>query len=285
MYHNLYFRSFNFCLVTTRRKILELYFDIKKFKETYQNVKNVIVDEAQNFKDRDGDWYGLASHLVSRHENNHEMENCCGYFWVFMDYSQKVHKFKAGLPSVIGKNNYMLSEVARNSKEIFDFAKQFLDTAETSDDQEETSALKKVDSQPHLAHEYSSGHEVEIIKCKQENIEKAISKVLNQLIKNGTGIGDVAILVGKSKDKQEIEHAVQDIQKEAKMKEGVLVDTVHRFSGLDKLAVIGVNPHVNEEHASLQKFLLSLATRAKDNLVIITTSDDLKLSKTFKSKP
>ncbi|CAC5380773.1 unnamed protein product [Mytilus coruscus] len=280
-----YVRSFNFCLVTTRRKMLELYFDLKKFYETYHNVKNMIVDEAQNFKDRDGDWYGLASHLVSRHETSQGMENCCGYFWVFMDYSQKVHKFKAGLPSVIGKNNYMLSEVARNSKEIFDFAKQFLDTDETSDDQEETAALKKVDSQPHLAHEYSSGREVEIIKCKQDNIEKAISKVLNQLMENGTEIGDVAILVGKSKDKQEIEHAVQDIQKEAQMKEGVLVDTVHRFSGLDKLAVIGVNPHVNEEHASLQKFLLSLATRAKDNLVIITTSDDLKLSETFKSKP
>lgn len=60
------------------------------------------------------------------------------------------------------------------------------------------------------------------------------------------------------------------------METGVAIDTVRRFSGLDKAAVIGINPYVNEEHADFKKFLLSLATRAKDNLVIITTSDNIK---------
>ena len=280
LYYFFHFRSFNFCLVTTRRKILELHFDLSNFEMKYGNVQNVIVDEAQNFKDRDGDWYGLASHLVTRHNNN---DNCYGYFWVFMDYSQKVHKFKAGLPSVIGKNNYMLSEVSRNSKEIFDFAKQFLDPEE-SHDNSDTTALKRIDSMPQLGHEYSSGHEVEIVRCKPANIESSISNVLKQIMQNGTDIGEVAILVSKTKDKPQIEHAVKDIQQESNMKDDVFVDTVHRFSGLDKSAVIGVNPYVNEEHANFQKFLLNLATRAKDKLVIITTSDNLKLSESLKSK-
>lgn len=60
------------------------------------------------------------------------------------------------------------------------------------------------------------------------------------------------------------------------MENGVAIDTVRRFSGLDKAAVIGINPYVNEEHADFNKFVLSLATRAKDNLVIITTSDNIK---------
>lgn len=263
--------------------MLELHFNLSQFELKYGNVKNVIVDEAQNFKDRDGDWYGLASHLVSRHNNNDGSDNCYGYFWVFMDYSQKVHKFKAGLPSVIGKNNYMLSEVSRNSKEIFDFAKQFLEPEE-SHDNNDTTALKRIDSMPQLGHEYSSGHEVEIVRCKPANIERSISNVLKQIMENGTHIGEVAILVSKTKDKLEVEHAVKDIQQESNMKDNVFVDTVHRFSGLDKSAVIGVNPYVNEEHANFQKFLLSLATRAKDNLVIITTSDNLKLSESLKSK-
>lgn len=267
-------------MVTTRRKILELHFDQSKFEETYGNVRNVIVDEAQNFKDRDGDWYGLAECLVSRHKDQSEMENCSGFFWVFMDYSQKVHKFKAGLPSVIGKNNYMLSEVARNSKEIFDFAQQFMkpEDSVSTNDQKTEEQLKRVESNPELAHEYSSGHDVEIVKCKKENIENAISAVLSKLIASGTSISDVAILVGKGKDKPEIENVIHDIEKETKLKDRVMVDTVHRFSGLDKPAVIGVNPCVNSEHASLQKLLLSLATRAKDNLVIITTADDLKIA-------
>lgn len=58
--------------------------------------------------------------------------------------------------------------------------------------------------------------------------------------------------------------------------EGIAIDTVKKFSGLDKAAVIGINPYVNEEHADFKKFILNLATRAKDNLIIITTSDNIK---------
>ena len=66
------------------------------------------------------------------------------------------------------------------------------------------------------------------------------------------------------------------LKNDVAMEKGVAIDTVRRFSGLDKAAVIGINPYVNEEHADFKKFLLSLATRAKDNLVIITTSDNIK---------
>ena len=54
------------------------------------------------------------------------------------------------------------------------------------------------------------------------------------------------------------------------------IDTVRGFSGLDKAAVIGINPEVNEDHADFNRFLLSLASRARDNLVIITTTDSIK---------
>ena len=56
--------------------------------------------------------------------------------------------------------------------------------------------------------------------------------------------------------------------------EGVTVDTV-RFSGLDKPVIIGLEPHTDDKHADLDKFIVNLATRAKDGLVIITTSDEL----------
>lgn len=60
------------------------------------------------------------------------------------------------------------------------------------------------------------------------------------------------------------------------MDTGIAIDTVKKFSGLDKAAVIGINPYVNEDHADFKKFILNLATRAKDNLIIITTSDNIK---------
>ena len=56
---------------------------------------------------------------------------------------------------------------------------------------------------------------------------------------------------------------------------GLTVDTVRRFSGLDRPVVIGLEPHADEEHADLDKFIVNLASRARDGLVIITTSDEL----------
>ena len=68
----------------------------------------------------------------------------------------------------------------------------------------------------------------------------------------------------------------KDYKAKVEREEKVAVDTVRGFSGLDKAAVIGINPEVNEDHADFNRFILSLASRARDNLVIITTSDSVK---------
>lgn len=121
----------------------------------YGSICNVIVDEAQNFKDRDGDWYALADKLANQKPGSH-LHRCSNYFWLFMDYSQKVHKFKAGLPSVIGKNNFMLSEVSRSTKEIFDFTSRLMMASENVDNVC-SPVLQHVHSVPRLAHNFSSG--------------------------------------------------------------------------------------------------------------------------------
>jgi len=68
-------------------------------------------------------------------------------------------------------------------------------------------------------------------------------------------------------------HTTDSVEKKAG---GVAIDTVRGFSGLDRPTVIGIDPTVNEDHADFRRFLLSLATRAKDNLIIITSNGDIK---------
>ena len=73
-----------------------------------------------------------------------------------MDYTQKVHKFRAGLPSVIGKNNFMLSEVSRSTKEIFDFTSKLMMASEHVEGL--MSPVQQPQTlQPKLAHNFSSG--------------------------------------------------------------------------------------------------------------------------------
>lgn len=121
----------------------------------YSSVANVIVDEVQNFKDRDGDWFSLSERLANQSGCN-KLGRCSNYFWLFMDYAQKVHKFQAGLPAVIGKNNFMLSEVSRSTREIFDFTSRLMMVGETVDGLANLS-LPTVNSTPRLAHNFSSG--------------------------------------------------------------------------------------------------------------------------------
>ena len=414
------FRDHRLCIVSTRRNLLQDASNEELMEQKYSTICNVIVDEAQNFKDRDGDWYHLAKKLAQQQASEH-LKQCCNYYWVFMDYSQKVHKFKAGLPSIIGKNNFMLSEVSRSTKEIFQFTSRLM---MASDNVEGlcNPYLRQMCSVPKLAHNYSAGKGVDILSCDESQIHGLLGKVMSGLLSNGVKENDIAILVGRRSELNKLQTSFMDHQTEnnenesneanariqktykslhnnnaadhnlmdtrfsssdnlpecenipiketdvnesedsnvevsnpfgvlassndfeeldseeevdieddvvkestklkntnidaavqfygedsdneenysdivhkdknstsdqefksevqivpgQKEKSTVHIDTVRGFSGLDKAAVIGINPEVNEDHADFNRFLLSLASRARDNLVIITTTDSIK---------
>ncbi|OWF48453.1 schlafen family member 13-like [Mizuhopecten yessoensis] len=274
-----YVRSFNICKVCTRRNFLKKIQKVENkhdtSKKAFSYISNVIIDEAQNFKARDGDWYKLTNELTKQHRVGDLKDKTvpAGYFWVFMDYSQKVHKFEAGLPSIVGKNNFMLSEVSRNSKEIFDYAMNFMTPKEKLIANDQVQGLKMGESLPKLGHDYSSGRNVDIVSCSSSEVNDAVVKVLSSVLGTGVDIKDIAILVGRRQDKEVMTPSVKNLVERSGVKDSVTIDTVKGFSGMDRSAIIGVNPRVNEDHADFSKYLLSLATRARDSLVIITPSD------------
>jgi hypothetical protein len=280
------------------------------FLNKYRQVKNVVVDEAQNFKDRDGDWYAIAEQLAmvgaensflseflvnktaedsvkaeiqrasdggdkqsasgkgsseldrkaacakaddgdqdqklsatakqgkteegsltdsktqdcgdgSSHLNSpsatgtgsssaqNKKPRFCrtdlsgGYFWVFMDYAQKVHKFRAGLPGLIGKNNFMLSEISRNSKEIFDYAMKFMEKPNV----EAKSGKDIIKDTPVLGHTYEGGRGVEVIKCDKESAHRTLFSVLDSYLGSGLKPDDIAILVSKRREQAMLERS------------------------------------------------------------------------------
>ena len=170
----------------------------------------------------------------------------------------------------------MMSEVTRNSKEIFDYAMQFMRPGENdannhnSEEKENESAIHRVESLPKLGHEYSTGKGVDIVKCDNSQIKEKLFKKLSQLLDSGVNVEDLAILVSKTKEKEDLETDVIRFEEEHGTDCHMTVETVKRFSGLDKPTVIGVNPHVDDKHADLDKFVVNLATRAQDSLVIIS---------------
>ncbi|GFR64910.1 schlafen family member 13 [Elysia marginata] len=345
-----YVRSFDLGLVVNRRELMQDYTDINIFSQKYGEVKNVVVDEAQNFKDRDGDWYILLEKLAQQNCKS-SLEVNSGYFWVFMDYAQKVHKFSAGLPNVIGKNNFILREISRNSQEIYTYARKFMDAPSEGSPDSDGFPGCLPDSAYHLGHDYCSGNQVNVVKCSKTSMETILGQILKQcVVQEGRDLKDVAVLASKkmeaktikqnlkgsslervnnnprgvdensifpsnssvfqyaSKDSSECSAGqvyISDSGKEGGLKgaaslevikdaennpteidsetpsglssgnSSLLISSVKEFSGLDRPVIIGVEPHTNQRHADLDKFLLNLVTRAKDQLIILTTSDEL----------
>ncbi|KAI8783794.1 schlafen family member 13 [Biomphalaria glabrata] len=289
--------SFSLCQVVSRRELMADSSSPDIVLKKYSPVKNVVVDEAQNFKDRDGDWYSLLEKFSQQNVVDPKSIDR-GYFWVFMDYAQKVHKFEAGLPGLIGKNNFMLREISRNSKEIYDYATKLMESSSGS------SANNGLPVTSQLGHEYKSGQDVNVVKCNNSDLKDTLYKVLKQFTDMGVDLSDIAILVSKKAEAELIERAVAEanildsIKKNAPdanttdfidgkfsavpmetetngPSKQLVISTVREFSGLDKPVVIGFDPHINQEHANMDKFLLNLVTRAKDSLVILTTSDQM----------
>ncbi|KAH9500557.1 hypothetical protein Btru_072253 [Bulinus truncatus] len=297
--------SFGLCQVVSRRELMTDSQNQRIFQNKYSPVKNVIVDEAQNFKDRDGDWYSLLEKLSQQNVTDTKSTDC-GYFWVFMDYAQKVHKFEAGLPGLIGKNNFMLREISRNSKEIYEYATKLMEGSKQSTD-------NCLSVSPQLGHEYKSGQEVDVVRCDHSALKDNLYKILKHFTDMGVDLTDIAILVSKKAEAEQIEktmneaHLFDAIRKNSPdagspggkqndkndfLDGGVtspgamdtessspakqlVISTVRDFSGLDRPVIIGLDPHINQDHANMDKFLLNLVTRAKDSLVILTTSDQV----------
>ncbi|KAL1780082.1 schlafen family member 5 [Sigmodon hispidus] len=75
----------NICQVVTRKTFM---------KNTFATVQHIVVDEAQNFRTEDGDWYAKAKSIIQRGRDGP------GVLYVFLDYFQTIHLCCSGLPDL-----------------------------------------------------------------------------------------------------------------------------------------------------------------------------------------
>ncbi|XP_054988197.1 schlafen family member 13-like [Sorex araneus] len=78
-----------------------------------KDIQHIIIDEAQNFRDEDGDWFAKAKYITQRKKDSP------GILWIFLDYFQTSHIKNSGLPHILAQNSREeLTKVVRNSDEI-----------------------------------------------------------------------------------------------------------------------------------------------------------------------
>ncbi|XP_006820045.1 schlafen family member 5-like [Saccoglossus kowalevskii] len=247
-------RKLNICQAVCRRKFLADYNSSSEKGSCYENIKHIVIDEAQNFKDWDGDWYRLANHIVRRGEDGAGHH---GYLWVFVDTNLQVHKFNTGMPDLTHKITFGLTQIIRCSGELFGFASKFLQSHYDEVDSLDTS----------LAHDYP-GEKVKFLSSHNADIDTLLPNLVREYTQRGYHASDVAILFSKKQEAEE--------RSDLPVGEATTVDSVKHFSGLSKPVVIAVHPKINPQTGDYNKFMLNLISRASSQLIIISASDNDK---------
>lgn len=221
----------------------------------FPEVKHVIMDEVQNFRDEDGYWLQKARRLVRAPSDDPDKDP--GYLWLFIDNSQLNHTLGTGIPN---KNqqipNFRLKKVIRNSKRIYDYSKIFL--------------TDKAGSKIVLGHDFR-GDEVkhETYSGGQQSQLSCLRRVLKSLFTEGYSEGDIAVLYGKG-DCIPSDLPVEVVSAERNNSGYLVVSTLRMYSGLERPAVVIVNLNESLPYGSLpNRSNYCAVTRAMVKLVII----------------
>ncbi|XP_063315312.1 schlafen family member 13-like [Pelobates fuscus] len=250
-----YIRQLNICTPMTRTVFM---------KEEHFRVKHIIIDEAQSFRTADGDWYRKAKNIF---KNAGETS----IFWIFMDYFQANHPYKTGLPDLANQNKAYLTKIIRNAISIYNY---MLDPMEKIASNK--SFLKNLKSKCECSHPIQGVLNVEH-NLDERQIIGYVVKTCSEYIHTGYSPGDIAILCDteyNARDfKQKLRLAMRKLRltlvdANSILKNQVIIDSVLRFSGLERPIVIAINP-VPVQSEVMENILLCAASRASTQLHVL----------------
>ena len=251
--------------------------DIKRKGYQFNCVRHVVVDEAQNFRNKTGeDWFTSILKILNwANDSQQHYDNTSLY--IFCDQLQKIRHEYCGLKMLDSKGEHQLSNlfptechlstVIRNSTKIYE--------------EWEKIALKQPDfekkNQLGIGHDYE-GRDVNVVNLSSSDENEIFSTVKETIVKildnKGYRESDVAVLFNK-KDIAErfAKHiktsSISVTDAEVFPRRGLVVDSFRRFSGLDAPVVIAVAAKPYSDYENEDKVKILLYSRAMVELHII----------------
>uniref|UniRef100_A0A2K6C7T3 Schlafen family member 13 n=1 Tax=Macaca nemestrina TaxID=9545 RepID=A0A2K6C7T3_MACNE len=250
------------CQAETRKTFMRGYFD---------HIQHIIIDEAQNFRTEDGYWYWKAKTITQREKD------CPGVLWIFLDYFQTSHLGRSGLPLLSAQYpREELTRVVRNADEIAEYIQQemqrIIENPPVNIPHGYLAILSEAKWAPGV-----SGNKKIIKNWTMEQIVTFVADTCRFFFERGYSPKDVAVLVSTTR---EVEHYWHELSKALRKKrvvglsdasdmsgDRIVLDSVRRFSGLERNIVFGIHPRTTDP-AILPNILICLASRAKQHLYI-----------------
>lgn len=249
-------------------------------KENFDGVKHIIIDEAQNFQSKEGDWYKKASRLTS---SEHLPKP--GYFWIFLDYLQRSHCFQTGLPEATRHDPVeFLTEVVRNSNTIYRYLKGHMKMIVKQHKDREDANIPS-ERLEELVCRATCAHGVQgclhTVIFNEQEIAKYVAEHCQRYLQQGYSEKDIAVLCNTDDRARAYEQKLASELRRLgsnvslrKMEGGLgrhaVLDSVRRFSGLERSIVFGIIPPFFPHQDELSNnMLVCLASRANLNLHLL----------------
>ncbi|NWV21670.1 SLN13 protein, partial [Origma solitaria] len=243
-------------------------------KENFPHVKHIVVDEAQNFRHDDGDWYRRARSIVKERG---------GVFWVFLDFFQTTYRYNCGLDFSKLYPQEWMTKVVRNAQQIYcimhGLMSKILQARKIPGPYK---VLAKLLTQAECAHSLSGDYVVEE-NMNMDEMAKYVTKHCKSYIEEGYRLGDIAILCSTLDAAQKFRQMLQpqiegQIRKgrmrvvvglaENVLKDIIVLDSIRRFSGLERRIVFVIDPDTQQEQI-FPNLLLCAVSRANTKLHVL----------------
>uniref|UniRef100_A0A2K6F0Z2 Schlafen family member 13 n=1 Tax=Propithecus coquereli TaxID=379532 RepID=A0A2K6F0Z2_PROCO len=253
------------CQVTTRKAFMKNSFDFK-------NIQHIIIDEAQNFRTEDGDWYGKAKTMTQR------ANPCPGILWIFLDYFQTSHLSCSGLPPLSGQYpRAKLTRVVRNAEPIANYLQREMQVIRHNPPHNIPPRFLGMISEVEWAQGVQGSLKIET-NLPIQAMFTYVADTCKCHFRKGYSEKDVAVLVSTTAEVERYKHdLLRALRKKRIMQlsdacdmlgDHIVLDSVRRFSGLERNIVFGIHPRTPES-AILHNILVCLASRAIQHLYIL----------------
>ncbi|NWV00751.1 SLFN8 protein, partial [Upupa epops] len=262
--------------IVRQKKLCQAVTRVAFLKSSFDEVKHIIIDEAQNFRREDGDWYKKAWELTSSRQLPTP-----GFFWIFLDYLQTSHCFETGLPEAVWHDPLeSLTTVVRNANSIYDFLKIQMETVVSH-----STLCIPSERLEGLVRSATCAHtvpgRVEEKHLDKNGIVKYVAEQCREYLRKGYSAKDIAVLCYTDDDARTYRVRLsQELRKSnvslKKMEEGleeqedVILDSIRRFSGLERSIVFGIIPQSYPSQNKIsENILVCMASRANLNLHLL----------------
>ncbi|XP_036053899.1 schlafen family member 13-like [Onychomys torridus] len=246
----------NICQAVTRTAFMRNAFKTDR-------IQHIIVDEAQNFRTENGNWYNKARFITQRNQT------CPGILWIFLDYFQTSHTQQSGLPSFSCQDpKEELTKVVRNADRIAVFLQKELQEIRNNPPLRIPPKCLKIINEFTWAQGVSGTFKLKHLSLGEMVIY--VADRCNYFLRNGYSPQDIAVLFSTEKQKNihKGEFLREMRKKRVSQMDDVTFDSIRRFSGLERTIVFGIDPHSIERDIS-HNLLLCLASRARKYLYIL----------------